>query len=184
LYSLAHKKTLLLVYQNYYLASSEAVTDQLLGIVDIRVLTRTGGRKMKKVFMLMIVLLFSASMLHAGDKVAPEMSLWEKIRARIEKVTPQKKPAVTTAVGGVRGAKNDGGKDLYWKGEDVASKVSEQELDKFKEALTIAEAGDLDQARQLFEKFVTDYPDSDLKGDALLALKEMGTASDPQGTAK
>ena len=110
---------------------------------------------MKKVFMLLIVLAFSASMLNAEEKAAPEMSLWEKIRARIEKVTPQKKPAVTTAVGGVRGAKSDGGKDLYWKGEEISPSVSEQELDNFKEALTMAEAGDLDQARELFEKLVS-----------------------------
>ena len=145
---------------------------------------------MKKIFMLLIVLVFSASLLQAEEKAASEMTLWEKIRARIEKVTPQKKPAVTTAVGGVRGAKSDRGKDLYWKGEEVSASVSEQELDKFKEALTMAEAGDLDQARQLFERFVTDHPDSVLKGDALVALKEMSAApQDPaaessQDTAK
>jgi TolA-binding protein len=151
---------------------------------------RTGGRKMKKVLIMLFVLVFSASILNAEDKVAQKMSLWEKIRAKIEKVTPQKKPSVTTAVGGVRGAKSDGGKELYWKGEKVSPSVSEQELDKFKEALTMAEAGDLDKARELFEKFVTDYPDSVLKGDALLALKEMSSAQEesaaasPQGTAK
>ena len=135
---------------------------------------------MKKVFMLLIVLVFSASMLQAEEQAAQEMSIWEKIRARIEKVTPQKKPSVTTAVGGVRGAKSDGGKDLYWKGEEVPASVGEQELAKFEEALTIAEAGDLDQARQLFEKFVTDHPDSVLKEDALFALKEMSTAPEGQ----
>jgi len=145
---------------------------------------------MKKVIMILIVLVFSASMIQAEEKGAQEMSLWERIRAKIEKVTPQKKPAVTTAVGGVRGAKSDGGKDLYWKGEDVSASVSEQELEKFEEALTIAEAGDLVEARQLFEKFVTEYPDSVLKGDALFALKEMSAAPDgqpadnPQETAK
>ena len=135
---------------------------------------------MKKVFMLLIVLVFSASMLQAEEQAVEEMSLWEKVRARIEKVTPQKKPSVTTAVGGVRGAKSDGGKDLYWKGEEVPASVSEQELAKFEEALTIAEAGDLGQARLLFEKFVTDHPDSVLKEDALFALKEMSAAPEGQ----
>ena len=137
---------------------------------------------MKKIIMLLIVLVFSASMLHAEETAVPEMSLWEKIRAKIEKVTPQKKPAVTTAVGGVRGAKSDGGKDLYWKGEETSASVSEQEIEKFKEALTIAEAGDLEQARELFEKFVTDHPDSILKGDALFALKEMSAAPEDKGS--
>jgi hypothetical protein len=137
-----------------------------------------GGRKMKKIMMILIVLIFSASMLQAEEQVAPEMSFWEKIRARIEKVTPQKKTAVTTAVGGVRGAKSDGGNDLYWKGEAVSPSVSEQELEKFKEALIMAEAGDLVQARDLFEKFVTEYQDSILKEDALLALQGISAAPD------
>ncbi len=131
---------------------------------------------MKKIMMILIVLVFSASMLQAEEQVAPEMSFWEKIRARIEKVTPQKKPSVTTAVGGVRGAKSDNGNDLYWKGEAVSPSVSEQELEKFKEALTMAEVGDLVEARTLFEKFVVEYQDSILKEDALMALQGMSAA--------
>ena len=139
---------------------------------------------MKKIMMVLIVLVFSASMLQAEEQVAPELSFWEKIRARIEKVTPQKKPAVTTAVGGVRGAKSDGGNDLYWKGEAVSPSVSEQELEKFKEALTMAELGDLVQARALFEKFVIEYQDSVLKEDALLALQGMSAAPDQPAAAE
>jgi hypothetical protein len=133
---------------------------------------------MKKIMMVLIVLLFSATILQAEEQVAPEMSFWEKVRARIEKVTPQKKLAVTTAVGGVRGAKSDGGNDLYWKGEAVSPVVSEQELEKFKEALTMAEVGDFGEARTLFEKFVIEYKDSILKEDALMALQGMSAAPD------
>lgn len=104
------------------------------------------------------------------------VSLWEKIRIKIEKITPQKKPSVTTAVGGVRGAKNESGKELYWKGEAVEPKVTEQELAKFDMALKKVEEGDVDAARQLFENFVTEFSESDLKHDALLALREIDNA--------
>ena len=117
--------------------------------------------------------LFQKSQRNIEDKEVREVSLWERIRTKIEKITPQKKPSVTTAVGGVRGTRSEAGKELYWKGEEVKPKVSEQELARFEEALIKAEEGDSDSARKLFESFVSDFPESDLKPDAFLALKEM-----------
>lgn len=133
---------------------------------------------MKKIIIMLLVLIFSASLLQAEERAEAKMSFWEIIRSKIEKVTPQKKPAVTTAVGGVRGAKSDNSKSLYWKGETVTVAVSEQELDSFKAALVKAEMGDLVQGRELFQRFVADYPKSVLKDDALIALQEMRTGQD------
>lgn len=140
---------------------------------------RGGGIRMKKILLLLVVLVFAATAAYAEDGAEKELSLWEVIRAKIEKVTPQKKPAVTTAVGGVRGARSEAASDLYWKGEETGSAVSEQELDKFAAALHEAEGGNLVQARKLFEEFVTEYPESELSGDALLALKEMSVMPAP-----
>ncbi|MBE0501566.1 MAG: hypothetical protein IBX47_09000 [Desulfuromonadales bacterium] len=130
---------------------------------------------MKKMIMVLFVLLFCASMLQAQESAEAPVSFWEMIRTKIENVTPQKKPAVTTAVGGVRGARSDSGEDLYWKGEPILAQASEQELESFKEALTRVEAGELEHGQDLFEKFVVDYPESIMKDDALLALQEIRT---------
>ncbi len=135
---------------------------------------------MKKIIMICMVLVFVFTFAHAEEakKKERDVSIWEMIRTKIEEITPQKKPTVTTAVGGVRGAKNEAGEDLYWKGEEVNPKVSEQELAKFVEALKTAEAGELDAARLLFEGFVVEFPESELKPDAFLALKSMDKATD------
>ena len=111
------------------------------------------------------------------EQVEPKVPFWVKIRTRIEKMTPQKKPTVTTAVGGVRGARTEAGKELYWKGEEVKIKVSEQELAKFDDALKKVEEGEIEAARQLFENFVTDFQESELRPDAFLALREMDKAA-------
>lgn len=112
------------------------------------------------------------------EKVERKIPFWVKIRSRIEKMTPQKKPSVTTAVGGVRAAKNVAGKELYWKGEEAKPKfVAAQELGKFDQALKKAEEGEFREARQLFEDFVTEFPESELKSDAFLALKEIASAA-------
>ena len=135
---------------------------------------------MKKTIVLLLMLLLSASLLQAEESAESEMSFWDKIRAKIEKVTRQKKPAVTTAVGGVRAAKSESGQSLYWKGENVPPTVSEQELEAFKQALTLAESGELTQGRDLFEQFLDDYPKSFMKDDALFALQEIRSGLDTQ----
>ena len=129
---------------------------------------------MRCLLVMCLVVFFSTGAVFAGDDdTEKKISLWEVIRTKIEKVTPQKKPSVTTAVGGVRGSKAETGKELYWKGEDTEPVVDSMELDSFKEALTEVEIGNHVQARVLFEKFVTDYPGSSLKDDALSALHEL-----------
>jgi TolA-binding protein len=108
-----------------------------------------------------------------------KVPFWIKLRTRIEKMTPQKKPSITTAVGGVRGAKSEAGRELYWKGEEVEPKfISEQELAQFDEALKKVEEGDNDTARQLFEDFMTEFPESGLKSEALFAIGEIEQIAD------
>lgn len=132
---------------------------------------------MRRILLLCMVMVFSAGVVFAEEDTGEKVSLWEMIRTKIEKVTPQKKPSVTTAVGGVRGSKAETGKELYWKGENSEPVVEAMELDSFKEALAEAETGNYEQARVLFEKFVTGFPGSSLKDDALSALHELGEAT-------
>lgn len=134
---------------------------------------------MRKIILFCAILVFSVTIAHAEEKkVAQDVPFWVKIRTRIEKITPKKKPTVTTAVGGVRGAKNEVGKELYWKGEEVAAKgVGAQELGRFDQALKAVEEGEIEAARQLFENFVIEFPESELKVDALFVLNEMAKAA-------
>ena len=129
---------------------------------------------MKNILLICAILVFSVTAVNAEEQAREDVPFWVKIRLKIEQITPQKKPTVTTAVGGVRGAKRGAGKELYWKGEAVNPVViGEQELARFDEALQKVEAGETEAARQLFEGFVVEFPASELKTDALLALKEM-----------
>jgi TolA-binding protein len=132
---------------------------------------------MKRVLLLSVMMLFAAS--YAFAEEIAQQSLWQVLRARIEQATPQKKPAVTTAVGGVRGAKNDAGGDLYWKGENSGTEEIDTALEKFTAAVREVEAGNIEPARLLFEEFVNEYPESEFHADALLALEEIGGTSAP-----
>lgn len=133
---------------------------------------------MKNILLICAILVFSVTAVNAEEQVSEDVPFWVKIRLKIEQITPQKKPTVTTAVGGVRGAKSEVGKELYWKGEAVQLVViGEQELVRFDEALQKVEAGETEAARHLFEGFVVEFPASALKTDALLALKEMDKAA-------
>ena len=135
---------------------------------------------MRQILVLCLVVFFSAGVVFAVEDVdEKKVSLWEVIRTKIEKVTPQKKPSVTTAVGGVRGSKSETGKELHWKGEASEPVVEAMELESFEGALIEAETGNFVQARLLFENFVTDFPDSSLKNDALGALHELPEVEAP-----
>ncbi len=106
----------------------------------------------------------------ADDK--PDGSLWERLRKKIELLTPRKKISTTTAVGGVRGAQADAD-DVYWKGEASAQAIDAEELALFKKAMALAEAGDTATAQATFSDFVKKYPDSRLREDAELAIAQL-----------
>lgn len=98
-----------------------------------------------------------------------ELSFWDKLRKKVETITPQKKIGATNAVGGVRGALSDA-HDIYWKGEAVPVEIDPAELGAFKKAMDLAATGETKQAHDAFAEFVKNYPNSSLRKDADQAL--------------
>ena len=132
---------------------------------------------MKKIissFLLLSMMLF-AQYSFAENKADSNLNFWEKLRAKIEQMTPQKKVAATTAVGGVRGAKM-ATDDVYWKGEKVAQTVDADEFDAFNKAMALATAGEREKAQAAFAEFVSKNPESPLRKDADQALAQLQTA--------
>jgi len=99
-----------------------------------------------------------------------EPSLWERLRKKIETMTPKKKLSTTTAAGGVRGSLADAD-DVYWKGETKA--IDADELTAFKKAITLVDAGNAAGAQTAFSDFIKKYPDSTLRSDAEAALAQL-----------
>ncbi|PLX80329.1 MAG: hypothetical protein C0615_00980 [Desulfuromonas sp.] len=147
-----------------------------------------------------ILLVLGLALPALADESKSEESFWDVLRSKIEKVTPTKKAKVTTAVGGVRGSLTESESELYWKGKEERLEIPEEELELFNGAMTAATIGDRDVAIDLFESFVSEYPESALHEDSLLALKflrvnpaeapvveektEPAETSEPQGTAE
>lgn len=129
---------------------------------------------MKKLIvpLLLVCMSLLSQTLHADVKNDGSLSFWEKLRAKIEQIAPQKKVTATTAVGGVRGAKM-ATDDVYWKGEKVAQAVDSDELETFKQAMALATAGEHAKAQTAFAEFVTKNPDSPLRKDADQALAQL-----------
>lgn len=111
-----------------------------------------------------------APQVNAEEAAAPEStSFWGSLRQKIETMTPKKKLAVTTAVGGVRGELMEA-EDLYWKGRSEDDETLGVELEDFNNALVLFESGNAEGAQNAFRKFVEEYPESSLLGDAREAL--------------
>ena len=127
---------------------------------------------MSKIVITALVFFLSVG-LACADVEKSKKSFWDVLRNKIEKVTPTKKTSVTTAVGGVRGAQNEDGSELYWKGKEDVLAVSEDELTAFNEAMQTAIDGDNARAAELFESFVARYPMSELRQDSLHALENL-----------
>ena len=128
---------------------------------------------MKKTIGMLIACIFFAVVVHAEEPKKEASSLWEKIRNKIEKITPKQKPTVTTAVGGVRGAKTND-HELYWKGEEKPLTISAEEIELFSSALQLAESGAGPEATEAFQGFLNEFPQSVLAADAKSALAELG----------
>lgn len=107
-----------------------------------------------------------------ADKNESWANFWERLRLKIEQLTPDKKLGSTTAVGGVRGAAVETG-DVYWKGESQPQAISPDELGAFRQAMELADAKKDEQARAAFAAFVKDYPGSTLKADAEQAMARL-----------
>ncbi len=132
---------------------------------------------MKKFAVLFVYafLLAGSQALYAEEKKDTTSNFWEKLRAKIEQMAPQKKVTATTAVGGVRGAKM-AVDDVYWKGEKTAQTVDADELEAFTSAMALASAGEHAKAQTAFAEFVSKNPDSPLRMDADLALAQLKAA--------
>jgi len=129
---------------------------------------------MKKILVLLLValsLLPSVSV-YAAD--ASSLSIWERLRRKVESFTPQKKLGATNAVGGVRGAPSDAA-DIYWKGEASHEVIDADELAAFKKAMDLAAAGESKQAQEAFAEFIKNHPESPLRKDADQALAALAS---------
>lgn len=124
---------------------------------------------MKKLIALFILLgvVLAAPTYAAG--VASEPSLWERLRKKIETMTPKKRLSTTTAAGGVRGSLADAD-DVYWKGEQKVQAVDVDELNAFKKAMDLVGAGNEAEAKTAFSDFIKSHPESNLRADAEAAL--------------
>lgn len=120
----------------------------------------------------LVILTLVAHVSHAEEKKGSTSGFWDKLRSKIEQMAPQKKLTATTAVGGVRGAKM-AADDVYWKGEKVPSKVDADELETFKQAMALAEAGEEQKAQDAFATFIKKNPESPLRKDAEQALTQL-----------
>lgn len=125
--------------------------------------------------MMLAAMAVGSQMLYAAEKNDASLGFWEKLRAKIEQMAPQKKVSATTAVGGVRGAKM-AADDVYWKGEKAPQTVDADELESFKVAMALAAAGDLVKAQAAFSDFVAKNPESPLRKEADQALAQLQTA--------
>lgn len=122
--------------------------------------------------------LFSQS-LYAGEKNGSASSFWDRLRGKVESLTPQKKLGATTATGGVRGAPA-ATEDMYWKNDASAQTIGSDELEAFSKAMKLTESEDKTQAQAAFSEFIKKYPDSSLRKDAdqaLALLQETGTST-------
>ena len=127
---------------------------------------------MKKLIALLVLLgvVLAAPAYGADEK--QDGSLWERLRKKIELLTPKKKIQTTTAVGGVRGAQADAD-DVYWKGEANTQSIDADELAAFKKAISLVDAGDVAGAQAAFSDFLKKHPDSRLREDAEMAIAQL-----------
>lgn len=130
---------------------------------------------MKRLIALMVLLgivLATPVQVSAADR---ELSLWDRLRQKVELLIPKKKLTTTTAAGGVRGSLADAD-DLYWKGEVKQISIDEAELNAFTQAIELVEGGKMDDAWTAFADFVKQYPGSALRPDAEAALAQLAPA--------
>ena len=136
---------------------------------------------------IIVVFLIAAPFRGHCAPAANQGGFWAQLKSKLEGFAPQKKAAVTTAVGGVRGSQDKSADTLYWKGESTLPTIAEDELQAFRQACQSADAGDARKALDQFAEFVHTYPESLLLGDARQALVQLqGTppASMPAAVAE
>lgn len=134
---------------------------------------------MKRFILLFLMgLALISQSLQAGEKNDNKSSFWEKLRSKVESLTPQKNLGATTATGGVRGAPSST-EDMYWKNDASAQTINSDELEFFAKAMKLAESDDKAQAQAAFSEFIKKYPESSLHKDADQALVLLQNESAP-----
>lgn len=119
-----------------------------------------------------------APTLHAAEKSGESLSFWDRVRGKIESLTPQKQLGATTATGGVRGA-HISTEDMYWKDDASGQTIDADELGAFTRAIKLAESEDKSQAQAAFAEFIKQYPQSILRKEADQALALLQGAGAP-----
>ena len=133
---------------------------------------------MKKMTLLLLIGLgFCSQALFAANSNAQPGSFWDRLRAKIESFTPQKKASATTATGGVRGAPV-ASEDIYWKSEASPETIAAEELEVFTQAVTLTETSGT-EAKAAFSNFIQKYPESPLRKDADQALAHLQATPPP-----
>jgi TolA-binding protein len=128
---------------------------------------------MKIGIVLAVALLCMITTAYAAEPGSKKDSFWETLQGKLEKLTPTKKVTNTTAVGGVRGAKNDEATDIYWKGKDKPVEIDEEEIHKFNLAVETKFKGNNELALKQFEEFLAEYPQSSLRVEGLQATEKI-----------
>jgi TolA-binding protein len=123
---------------------------------------------MKKYYVVLLCALILAPHAACAAEKNEQGQFIGTLRAKTDRLVPQKKLSSTTAVGGVRGAPVETA-DVYWKGE--AHAIDPAELAAFQKALSLAEGGKKTEAAAAFAAFAKTYPDSPLRKDADQAVK-------------
>lgn len=122
---------------------------------------------MKRYAFLLSVLMLVSPAAYAEEKSGLSQFL-DGLKAKLERLVPQKRLSAVTATGGVRGAEVETS-DVYWKGE--AKPIEPAELDAFRKALALAQEGKKTEAAAAFADFTKTYPESALRKDADQALQ-------------
>ena len=104
------------------------------------------------IMLLLLGLALVSQALHAAEKNDNSLSFWDKLRGKIESLTPQKTLGATTATGGVRGA-HAASEDMYWKNDASAQTIGSDELEVFAKAMKLAGSEDNAQAQAAFSEF-------------------------------
>ena len=137
---------------------------------------------MKKI-LLAITLMLPLASLQAGDRSFKD---WLKdLDAKLRRVEDKRRNQLTAAAS-VRGAKQDEGGKLYWKGRKKSQAVSVEELDAFRRAVDLAQAGKSAEAQEGLEALLTAHPGSPLEEDArktLALLKDAPADAAPAAEA-
>ena len=127
---------------------------------------------MKRGYILVCSMLLVAGIAY-GEQTGKKDGFWDNLVNKLERTAPAKKNTTTTAVGGVRGAKNDEATDIYWKGKDKTVEMGQDELQKFNSAVEAKLKGDNEAALKQFEEFLTLYPQSAFRLEGLQAAEKI-----------